>query len=374
MKKLRLAIISPLLGISHRGFESFARECFEALRVDPALDVRLFKRAGPSARGEFRIPSVRAYGRASRVFGRMLHTDPLIIAYDTFAIGLQPWLIGWRPDVVLFSERHIGNRLWHLRRITGLKYHLLFSNGGPFGPPFHRFDHIQHLTPGHYAESLNAGDSSEKLSQVPYGFQVPQDPFPDIGTRQMLRRQLGLSEVGHVVLSVGALNTVHKRMDYVIREVAALPEPRPQLVILGNRDCETPQIEKLGNELLGLDGCIIRTVTCEQVASYYACADVFCLASLQEGFGRVFVEALSWGLPSVAHDYPVTRYVGNGMMTLRNLDQRGSLTDALSELLDVSLSQGDKSIRREEVKMRFGWDALRPQYVDMIKKACGKNV
>jgi hypothetical protein len=35
-------------------------------------------------------------------------------------------------------------------------------------------------------------------------------------------------------------------MDYVIREVASLPEPRPYLLLLGQETPDSPEIIKLG--------------------------------------------------------------------------------------------------------------------------------
>jgi glycosyltransferase involved in cell wall biosynthesis len=65
----------------------------------------------------------------------------------------------------------------------------------------------------------------------------------------------------------------------------------------------------LGNELLGADNFQTRSVALKEVKNYYKIADAFILASLGEGFGRVFLEAMCYGLPCLAHDYEVTRFV-----------------------------------------------------------------
>ena len=167
-------------------------------------------------------------------------------------------------------------------------------------------------------------------------------------------------------MSVGAVNKWHKRMDYVVREVAALPEPRPYLVLLGQQDEETPDVRALAEDLLGTDNYQIRTVPYRDVAKYYQAADVFVLASLAEGFGRVFLEALSWGLPCLAHDCDIARYVLGASGLRADFEQPGSLMGLLRE----ALSEGDapSAWRRRDAFQRFIWQQLGPEYVAMIQK------
>src|SRR5213080_122679 len=57
----RLLIACSGLGHVQRGFETFARECFEALRGEPGLDVHLAT-----------APALRRDGRAARLVGQAL--------------------------------------------------------------------------------------------------------------------------------------------------------------------------------------------------------------------------------------------------------------------------------------------------------------
>ena len=102
------------------------------------------------------------------------------------------------------------------------------------------------------------------------------------------------------------MNFFHKRMDYVIREVARMAQPRPHLDILGER-WQAEAVEESARAELGSDGATLRTVPREQLVDYYDAADAFILASLREGFGLVYIEALGRGLTCVAHDTPHTR-------------------------------------------------------------------
>jgi glycosyltransferase involved in cell wall biosynthesis len=91
--------------------------------------------------------------------------------------------------------------------------------------------------------------------------------------------------------------------------MARLPSRRPYLVILGQIDDKSPEAVRLANELLGADGFRVKTVAPGEVRDYYSVSDVLVLPSTREGFGMAMVEAMSQGLPCLAHDYGITRYV-----------------------------------------------------------------
>ena len=111
-----------------------------------------------------------------------------------------------------------------------------------------------------------------------------------------------------------------------------------------------------------------RFVRClyEQVNDYYLAADLFVLASLKEGFGRVFLEALDQGLPVVAHNHPVMRFVLGDEAKFGDLSSRGTLSEIVRDTLLKPESFKDAERRRETVRQRFSWPVLAPQYRDMF--------
>jgi glycosyltransferase involved in cell wall biosynthesis len=171
-----------------------------------------------------------------------------------------------------------------------------------------------------------------------------------------------------VVLPVGAINSHHTRMDYLVREVAALPAPRPLLMMLGQREAGTPEVLTLADRLLGPAGYACRTVPQDEVSEYYAAADAFALASLNEGFGRVLVEALAAGLPCVAADRPFARDVLGEHGTFADLTRPGELAAALGEVLARGPDPAAAALRHRAAYERFSWDRLRDAYVEMIRR------
>ncbi|MCL6753865.1 glycosyltransferase family 4 protein, partial [Nostoc sp. CCCryo 231-06] len=264
----------------------------------------------------------------------------------------------------------IGDFLAYWRRFTKQNYKLLFCNGGPLRPKspiFANCDLIQQIAPQHLENCLKAGIPAQKQTLVTYGMEIPaelQILLPD--EKEALRNKLGLPEKTPLILSVGYISKSHKRMDYLIREVASLAEPRPYLLLLGQQDGSSPEIIELGNSLLGAENFQGRSVASHEVADYYKIADAFVLASLHEGLARVFLEAMSYGLPCIVHDYGVTRYTFENEGYFGNFKHEGSLADLISQVLSENGNKSEFYQRHRFIYERFSWDKLLSSYVEMI--------
>ncbi len=376
MRRTKVFFVCPGLGHIARGYETFTREAFDVLRGDDRLDADLFKGAGSMADRERAVWCLRRNRAATRALGTMIRRDAYYDEQTTFALALLPQLVRLRPDVIYFSDGVVGNLLWRWRRLSRARYKLLLSNGGPLGPPaFPRFDHVHQVSEVYHEESLQAGRPAETQTLIPYGFRIdPQFRPLRPDERAALRRKLGLPADRQVVLSVGALNRSHKRMDYVIREVASLPTPRPYLLLLGNVEPESPPIIRLGNELLGADGFRAATVPQAEIPAYYRSADTFVLGSLKEGFGRVYVEALTHGLPCLAHDYPGARLVLGEHGLFGDLRADGVLAGLIRGLLLVEETDSERQNRHESAYERFSWERLRDSYIEMIRRCAAEPI
>lgn len=364
---IKVFIICSGLGKVNRGFESFTQECFEALSQSPELDITLFKGGGKSADRQISLWNFPRDSWPGIQLGKLTGRGAYFVEQLSFTCSLLFHIMRQQPDVIYFSDGTIGNILWHWRKRTGQQYKLLFSNGGPLSPPFDRCDRVQQVTPTHLQTALQAGEPIERHILVPYGIKMnPQLKVLSTSEKADLRYQLGLPDDLPIVLSVAAINKSHKRMDYLIREVAQLPQPRPYLLMLGQIESESAEIMELANQLLERDQFQIKTVASHQIPDYYQVADAFVLASLGEGFGRVFLEAMAYGLPCLAHDYEVTRFVLMSENYLGDFTVPGNLACLVQQALAEGSANVKRNCRHQIAYKNFSWENLRPAYIKLI--------
>jgi 1,2-diacylglycerol 3-alpha-glucosyltransferase len=358
------------LGHAMRGFETFAIECHAALRGDPRVRSLLVRARGAAGEGE---RTARAMGRDSwlaGLLGRAARRDGYFAEQMVYGLRLVPLLARERPEVVLFSDWALGGALGRWRALSRSRYRLLLCNGAPGPPPYDwTIDHVQQLTPAYHRLALEAGEPPERHTLLPLGIATESElRLPSEEERRALRRGLGLPPERELLLSVAAINAWHKRLDYVIREVASL-ERRPHLVLLGQREDETPAVLELAASLLGPGGFTARTVAPETVADYYRAADASVLGSLHEASGRALLESLAGGLPTLCHDNEVTRFVTGEYGLRGDLSRPGGLAGLLTALRRDGLDAERRRAQHRFARENFGWENLLPRYVEMIE-AC----
>jgi glycosyltransferase involved in cell wall biosynthesis len=108
---------------------------------------------------------------------------------------------------------------------------------------------------------------------------------------------------GQVILTVGrwASSERYKGADELIRAVASLSKSFPDMhmVAVGSGD-DLPRLRGLAAELgVSAQVVFLENLSREQTAACYASADIFALPSTGEGFGLVFLEAMTFSKPIV---------------------------------------------------------------------------
>jgi glycosyltransferase involved in cell wall biosynthesis len=172
------------------------------------------------------------------------------------------------------------------------------------------------------------------------------------------RSAFGLPENAPVVLMVSAL-IPSKFVELGIRAVAGLPGAL--LVVAG----DGPQRDAL-DAFAGqcLPGRFRRlTVPPARMPALYRSADAFLHLSRDEAFGNVYIEALATGLPIVAHDYAVSRWI------LGEDGRRVDSTDAaaLVEALRSALAdRADRAALHARAAARFDWSVVGGLYADFL--------
>jgi glycosyltransferase involved in cell wall biosynthesis len=355
-----------------RGFEIHARDLFELLRDDSQLELTLLKGTGIRRIDEKVVFNLHRDSIANRAMCRVVGSRwKYYIEYVSFAIGLLPLLVSKSFDAFYVMEAPIYKFLSRWRALTGANYRLIHPTGGQLSriPASYR-DYVHHVTPCYMPLAEQCGFPRENQFLIPHFIHVADVTVAGSNAeRERIRSELGIPSGMPVVLSVGNIDADVKRMDYVVRECAALQRP-VFLLLLGQQDAGSKPIGLLASKKLGPGRFAILTVPRQAVYGYYALADVFVLASLREGFGLVFLEALSAGVPVVAHDYDVSRYVLGEQGCLADLSQPGALTRALDKLLAEPQTESARRARTEYVRRRYEAETLKESYRQMFLRVC----
>ena len=216
------------------------------------------------------------------------------------------------------------------------------------------------------------GENGDKHVVLPYAVEVNKLTLEELQTkRSIAKKNLGLTNT-FCILCVAAINDSHKRISYLIDEISSLSIPNIRLFVLGQTTEESNSIIEKGKKSLG-ERFFASTVNPEELSTYYYASDLFVLPSLNEGLPRVILEALSFGLPVIAHDYKVTREILKGTEYLTDISKPGNLSGLIKEYLKETQKLESCLKRIHFVYENYSWDALKNQYIKMILKLESKK-
>jgi len=284
----------------------------------------------------------------------------------TFAIALFPFLILKRIDLVHYSDGTVGNVLARLLRLTGSHVRLLLSNGGPYHPKHFRPGvFIHQVCKAGFDEALKYGVASSRMHLIPYG--IAPEQFQSLQAPDILRHRFGLPQHKFLILSLAALNREHKRLDYLIREVAALHDASVFLCMAGEPTSEAPALRELAAELLPNRHKFI-TVPRNAVPELLATADLFVLTSLDEGFGMVLLEASAAGVPVICNDSAHFRWVMGDAAIYSGMAAPGALAASIRQIAgEEEVLQRFSALGKARVEDCYSWKVLVPRYLNMYE-------
>jgi phosphatidylinositol alpha-1,6-mannosyltransferase len=264
-----------------------------------------------------------------------------------------------RPDLLLFTHAHLL-RLVRLTRLLRLGAKVAVLGHGvevwkELPQPIRGWMQSAHAAVAPSAFTRNKmvemnGVSPGRISILHHGLDAlwqanGQPGGPLTGKRLLTVTRLGLADT-------------YKGVDVALRALPAVLQRHPtaSYVIAGDGN-DRPRLEKLAGEL-GIETHVefCGEVSGSKLHSLYAGADVFVLPSQKEGFGIVFLEAMSYGLPVVAARAAGTLDVVQDGATglLVTPEQPGALAEALNGLLaDASRRRALGEAGRRRVEEHF---------------------
>ncbi len=179
--------------------------------------------------------------------------------------------------------------------------------------------------------------------------------------KQQARKELGVDPKSKIILSIGYL-VARKGFDLIIDALKIIhtkyKSTDTKLVIIGSRGGEAYIKEDLLSQIkrLGLQEHVtfIDQQRNEDLIRWYNVADVFCLASSQEGWPNVILEALACSIPVVGTDvWGIPEIIGHdeklGFVVERSAD---AIAEAIKTALDT---KWDKNHIRQFAESKT-WD------------------
>jgi glycosyltransferase involved in cell wall biosynthesis len=185
---------------------------------------------------------------------------------------------------------------------------------------------------------------------------IPNGIHPHIFTPgPATRERFGIPATKKVLLIVSAL-IPSKRVADGLRIAALLDDVH--VVVAGDGPLRS-EIEQLAAEILPNR---FTRLTCQatEMPDLYRSADALLHMSREEAFGNIYIEALSCGLPVIAHDYPTSRWILGEQGFFGSGDNLQAMAAQVRAALDAPTT--DANARHEAVATRFSWDAVAKQY------------
>lgn len=360
------------LGHVRRGNETWATDAASALHA-AGVDILLVG-GGPRPEGQapyLRLPNLR---RDFPVLRRVLSWHHRYLAEQlSFLLPLRRRLLRDRQPIVHLCDPDLALQLQ--KRTPGRGLHVAFKDGMLLGPEWCRRIEFVHVLAPHYRDVLarDAGVDTRDWFVIPHLVDVRQFQAPaDRAAERAGWPELNLPPDALVVLGVGDFSTGgHKRLDWLVREVAALPpEARAHLVLAGQADPDTfACFETAAHQALGTRVRLLRNLPRHQIARLYRVADVFAHAATREPFGIVFLEAMASGLPIVGHPWEVTRWIIGDAGETPDMTVPGALAAVLRRwAADVPSRLAAGTRARLRAESAFAPGCVVPRYLELYDR------
>lgn len=200
------------------------------------------------------------------------------------------------------------------------------------------------------AEVARQVKPEQEINIIPNG--VDTDRFTPEGATI----DLGLPDP--VVLCVASLKRdSHKRVELVINAMAKVPHA--SLLLCGD-GIDRDYYQQLGDRLLG-SRFAIKSFTYQEMPAVYRSVDLFTLPSKNEPFGLAYIEAMACGIPVVATNDQMRRYIvgdGGGLCDVTDAEVYGrAIVKALNSTWGTLPRQN---------ALRFSWETIALRYRDLI--------
>lgn len=183
-----------------------------------------------------------------------------------------------------------------------------------------------------------------------------------ISTKVDYLKELGI-EKHKYILSVGRI-TPEKGFDTLIKAFKAAKKRSFKLVIAGGVEFENSYMNELKDLSKDEDVVFTGSVFGEHLAQLYTNAALYVLASNNEGFPLVLLEAMSYGLDILASDIPATHLV--------NLDDDDYFERGSYKELGKKITQRLQNVKNRKYDLsKYDWNEVAETMSDIFHEVAG---
>lgn len=211
-----------------------------------------------------------------------------------------------------------------------------------------------------------AGVGRDRTSVVHNGPHPACTPNADPAADDEAARLLGPAEMWTDVLHVGS-TTARKRIEDLLRIVAAVPVRRPLVRLVRAGGSFTPAQEALARDL-GVTILVLPFVDRLVLAAIYRRAALVLVPSEREGFGLPVLESLACGTPVLASAIAALREVGGEAVTYRGVGDIAAWAREATCLLDERASAPDAWHRRSAIGLAHAAEFSWSQYAGAVAR------
>ena len=177
------------------------------------------------------------------------------------------------------------------------------------------------------------------------------------------------------VLCVGRLGR-HKAQLWLLevyREARERFNKPVRLVLVGRDEGDASAINQyLRQHQLGGEVLITGEVSDEELARWYARADLFVLFSHYEAFGLVYFEAMAYGAPVLTHDVGSNReLLHRGAVVTPRFDQQTAISSLVELVNDDERRRSLAEDARDYAMGEFTWPAVAEKYLALYRGVRG---
>jgi glycosyltransferase involved in cell wall biosynthesis len=304
-----------------------------------------------------------------------------LLAKIAFILKLKIKLLFFRPDFIFCSHISFAPLILFFRRFFGFKWGIMAYGIEVWD--IKEKSKIHSLEKADIIFSISNFTKSKIIGQFPQAENkitilpnpIDGEEFPMKEKPDYLLKRHNLKNK-KIILTVARLSPLEKYKGYD-KVIEGLPLvlsrfPEAKYVIVGEGG-DRNRVEDLIKKMNLKDSVIMAGyVPDRELADYYNLCDVFAMPSKGEGFGFVFLEALSCGKPVVAGNSDGSRdaVLDGKLGLLVNPDDKKEIAEAIIKILEKSVPENilDGAHLRKSVLENYGVERFNQRIRDILSK------